>query len=182
MGEKLSTANIFCVDCGSRLITQEENESYSKIKSRDIKYFEQEDLTDEITVFESPQKFRKKQRLSDLQTKKKEFCTADDLISCTSRKTSNCEDQTTKKLQVSRLKNIKSESAKLIDENPFYECSGLGLNLSFSSNRFKTFSKHYSPYSFNLVESVRKNSESTNPDDYENAHNDEKVFKNSTHS
>lgn len=51
MGHSLS-AYLSCVDCGSHLMTQEDNETGIHIKSRDTRSIDLPgDLNDEITVF-----------------------------------------------------------------------------------------------------------------------------------
>lgn len=143
MGQNLSNLNLSCVDCGSHLITQEDNESCIRIKSRDKKSVDLVDeLDDEITVFESPEKFPRIHPIFQSPSLPSPYQSPNSITHSYS--------------QV-RLR-VKTSKTKLHEDGQYSEIStpSLATNCSFSNTRYKTFSSNFSPISMNLVETIRK--------------------------
>ena len=156
MGQRLA-ATLSCVDCGTQLLTQEDNETCAKIKSRDLKFLEvMKDFSDEISVFESP-------------IASKGFNSAEKIIKINKEETVN----KTYYSQISHteynypknliFKNTKHYTVRTNADPSISELSTPSIitQNGFSPTRYKAFSSNFSDISLNLVNSVRKTNDLT---------------------
>jgi hypothetical protein len=146
MGQGMSASSLSCVDCGSRLVTQEDNETFSRIISRDIICSPNDDYNDEVTVFESPVKAHKKYPHAEPETAKD------------STRIESIHPNTSPDFSFSGMGSKKNSMNKTSDDYTGSEISTptQAPNSSFSIGRYKTLSRNFSSMSLNLVDAVRK--------------------------
>lgn len=174
MGQNISTGGFSCVDCSSRLITIEDGDTSSRAKFKDPNP-EEEDIDDEITVFESPIKTSKRQSFDESQDKflvydasltthaitspnaaftDKRLYTKNRIIKRNTSQTlpRHHDDSYLSTLSHSTINLVSSASNanSYLQRDPFVNNSGFG------STRHKTYSSNALSVSINLVESIRK--------------------------
>ena len=158
MGQYLSV-NLSCVDCGSRLMTQEDNEACTRIKSRDTRSIDlPDDLNDEITVFESPTRLSGKSRIITRERCKLHGISFEPNDIFSRQLSQNPLEVRVKELVASRVRTSRQHLQKLHEDGTHTETStpSLATNNSFCASRYKTLSSNFSPISVNLVDSIRK--------------------------
>lgn len=150
MGQNIQKS-LSCVDCASsRVVTLEDQDSSCYIKNRDFRTIEE---NDEVTVFESPIKVKKNKLYKSLEECDLDF-----------RK--NMKEKINRRLYTNsekRFASVKTNNCfvdRKIDEFAGSEISTPSMVMYGS--RYRTFSSNYSPISVNIVESIRKNSFSSN--------------------
>ncbi|OMJ73769.1 hypothetical protein SteCoe_27480 [Stentor coeruleus] len=168
MGQNISSSGFSCVDCGSRLITIEDNEASIRIKYKDPTPEDSEDLNDEITVFESPVKTSVKQDFYESQEK---FRQLDSVLSTHIMTSPNAAFSDKRFYMKNRI--TKLNTSNIIQRNEDNLLSGhsdigftsntsdylskdIGNSPGITSIRYKTYSSNASPVSINLVDSIRK--------------------------
>jgi hypothetical protein len=150
MGQKVTASKFSCVDCGSRVMTVEDNEPSCKFRPRDLLFFESSDESnDEVTVFESP--------LRNVLGRSQRF-RAEGSAGAAGGK----EDQhqrfvaslpvRSKAVRINACNKTQEES--LLSETSTPTC----VNNSSASvaSRCKTYSRNVTKASHNLVDSIRK--------------------------
>lgn len=174
MGQNISSGGFSCVDCSSRLITIEDNESSLRVKYKDPTPENFEDLNDEITVFESPVRTSVKQDLLESQEK---FHQLDSVLSThimTSPNAAFSEKKLYMKNRITKLNTshiIPRNDDSLLSGHSHSDISFVGFSSNSNADsykdignispgmtpvRYKTYSSNASPVSINLVDSIRK--------------------------